>query len=90
MTPIGETVVIDLEDNQCFGCSQERSDGLAMSFTRTGERQSSVSTRFQRCMEAWAVWSTEESKPSSSMRRSVSPLICSGHPVPRQSLPSSI
>jgi uncharacterized protein (TIGR00369 family) len=38
MTPIGETVVIDLEDNQCFGCSQERSDGLAMSFTRTGEK----------------------------------------------------
>jgi uncharacterized protein (TIGR00369 family) len=38
MTSIGETVVFDLADNQCFGCSQVRTDGLAMSFTRTGEK----------------------------------------------------
>ncbi len=38
MTAIGDTIIIDLRDNQCFGCSQERPDGLAMSFTRTGEK----------------------------------------------------
>jgi len=38
MTAIGETIVIELGDNQCFGCSQQRSDGLGMVFTRTGDR----------------------------------------------------
>ena len=38
MNAIGETVVLDLGDNQCFGCSPQRSDGLRMSFTRTGDR----------------------------------------------------
>ena len=38
MTQIGEVVKVDLGDNQCFGCSQEREDGLRLTFTRTGER----------------------------------------------------
>lgn len=38
MNGIGETIVFDLRGNQCFGCSQERSDSLAMVFTRTGEK----------------------------------------------------
>ena len=38
MTQIGEIVKTDLGDNQCFGCSQERADGLRLVFTRTGKR----------------------------------------------------
>ena len=38
MIQIGEVVKVDLGDNQCFGCSQEREDGLRLTFTRTGER----------------------------------------------------
>ena len=38
MTEIGETVSFNLGDNQCFGCSQERADGLRLAFIRTGER----------------------------------------------------
>jgi uncharacterized protein (TIGR00369 family) len=38
MTRIGEVLKVGLGDNQCFGCSQEREDGLRLAFTRTGER----------------------------------------------------
>ena len=38
MNVIGEAIVFDLRGNECFGCSQERSDSLAMVFTRTGEK----------------------------------------------------
>jgi len=38
MNAIGESIIINLRGNQCFGCSQERTDGLGMKFTRTGEK----------------------------------------------------
>ncbi len=38
MTQIGEIIKVDLGDNQCFGCCQERPDGLRLVFARTGER----------------------------------------------------
>jgi len=37
VTQIGEMVKLDLGDNQCFGCSQERADGLGLAFKRTGD-----------------------------------------------------